>query len=119
MAKRSKTSDCFCLQGSEILLMGVQTVTTTTEICVVVPEKVGIYHSQDIAVPLLGIYTKDTLSYYRGFTHEVFRCFILNMQKLKANYISLSRIDKENDVHLYVGVFINQLFKKRQSNGWN
>jgi hypothetical protein len=42
-------------------LVGLQTVTTTLEINLAVPQKIGNSLPEDPAIPLLGIYPRDIL----------------------------------------------------------
>ena len=47
------------------LLVGVKTCIATLEISVVVPQELGNRSAQDPAIPLLGIFPKNSTFYYR------------------------------------------------------
>jgi hypothetical protein len=54
------------------LLVGWQTCTATLEINFVVSQKTGEVLLQDTAISLLGIYSKDTLSYHKDTCSTIF-----------------------------------------------
>jgi hypothetical protein len=91
------------------LLVGLQALTTTLEISLVVNHELDIVRLEDTAIPLLGIYPeyvptgkKDTCSTMFLSSH------IYNSQKLERIQMSFNRrMDTENLVHLHNGVLLS------------
>ena len=54
------------------LLVGMQTCADTVEISVVVSQETGSQPPQDPAIPLLGIYPRDSLTYYKSICSTMF-----------------------------------------------
>jgi hypothetical protein len=58
--------------NSPPLLVGLQASTTTLEISLAIPQKIGIVLSKDPAAPLLGIYPKDAPPYHKAMCSTMF-----------------------------------------------
>ena len=54
------------------LLVGMQTRAATVEISVAVFRKLGVNLPQDPAIPLLGIYPRDSRTYYKSICSTMF-----------------------------------------------
>ena len=57
--------------GTHPLLVGMQTCAATLEISVAVSQETGVL-PQDPAIPLLGIYPRDFLAYYKSICSTMF-----------------------------------------------
>jgi hypothetical protein len=86
--------------------MGLQAATTTLEISLVVPQKIG--HSTT-AIPLLGIYPEDVPTCNKDTCSTVFIAALFNnSQKLERTQMSLNRgMDTKHVVHLHNGVLLS------------
>ena len=86
-----------------LLLVGLQTGTTTLESNLAVPNwKLEIVLPEDPSTPLLCIYPKDYPPYHNGTCSKyVHSSLICNSQKLETTQMSLNwRMDIENVIHL-------------------
>jgi hypothetical protein len=59
-------------RNSPPLLVGLQTGTTTLEISLTVPQKIGHSTPEDSEIPLLGIYPEDTPTYNKDTCTTMF-----------------------------------------------
>jgi hypothetical protein len=86
------------------LLVQLEAGTTTLEISLAVSQKTG-HSTEDPAIPLLGIHTKDAQTCNKDTCSII---FIYNSQKLKTTQMFLNRrMDTENVVHLHNGVLLS------------
>jgi hypothetical protein len=74
MAKNKNSGDSRrwwgCGERGTLLVVGLQTGTSTLEISLAVSQKIG--HPEDPAIPLLGIYLKDVLTYNKDTCSTMF-----------------------------------------------
>ena len=67
--------------------------------------KLEIDLPEDSAIPLLGIYPKDSPPCHRGTCYTVYSSLICDSQKLEITQMSYNRrMDTENVVHLHNGI---------------
>jgi hypothetical protein len=62
---------------------------------------------EDPAIPLLGIYPKNTPPCHRGTCSAIHSCLVCDSQKLETTQMFHSRrMDAENVIHLYNGILL-------------
>jgi hypothetical protein len=90
--------------NTPLLLVGLQSGTTTLENNLAVPQKIVL--PEDPAIPLLGIFPKDTPPYHKDTCSSyLHRSLICKSQKVETTKMSLKqRMDTENVVYLYNGI---------------
>ena len=88
--------------------MGVYTYTVTVEISIMASLKDGTL-PQHAAIPLLGIYPKDSISYHNDTCSNMFiTVFSITARKEKQSRCSFNRrMDKEIVAHLHNGALLS------------
>ena len=106
------------------MLVGLQTVTFSLEINLVVPQKIGNRSTEDQAISLLKHISKRSSTTTQGqMFHYVHSDPICNSQKLETTQMSHNkRMDIENVVYLHIGILYYSAIKNEdilsfQANG--
>jgi hypothetical protein len=90
------------------LLVGLQTGTTTLEINLVVPQKIGNRSTQIPSYTTLGHIPKRCPTRPQEHVLQyVHSSLIYNSQKLETTQMPLNRMDTEHVVHLHNGILLS------------
>jgi hypothetical protein len=91
-------------------LVGLTNGTTTLEINMEVPQRIGNRFTEDPAIPCLGTYPKDVPTRHRGMCSAMFiAAFFCDNQNGETTQMSHNRRrDAKNVVHLHNGILLSQ-----------
>jgi hypothetical protein len=88
------------------LLVGLQIGTTTLQINLEFPQKIGNRSTEDPGIPLLEIYPK--MPHHRGMFHYIHRSLICDSQELESTQMPYARkMVTENVVYLHNGILLS------------